>query len=129
MLRESEYLMKKFAYWWANKNRISIVEGLGPYPAVADATEIGWFENTDGGFGPRHPLTDGIEILSSVALGDVDADGLLDLVGSSLPDDLIFQVPGAARGFGSFEILATDAPQVSDVIVADLDGANGVVSG
>ena len=44
MSREAEHLMRKFAFWWANKNRIAIVEGLSLYPAVADATEIGWFD-------------------------------------------------------------------------------------
>ena len=36
--------MTKFSWWRGQRNRISVVEGGGPYPAPADATEPGWSE-------------------------------------------------------------------------------------
>lgn len=88
--------------------------------------EIGWFENSPGGFSTRHALTDGLAIISSMALGDVDGDGHLDLLGSSFDDSSVFLFAGnVGNAFGPLEVLNDTLSEVSDVIAADLDGVNG----
>ena len=109
-------------------------------PDVLSASErddkIAWYENEVGesgtgedGFGAQQVITTDAEEAQSVAVGDLDGDGDLDVLSASERDNKVAwhenQVgeSGADEdGFGDQQVITTEAGEAQSVAVGDVDG-------
>ena len=88
--------------------------------------EIAWYENLDGEgtFGPELVITDQADSAFSVLAADMDGDGDLDVLSTSLADDTIawYENLDGQRTFGPRIAIATTALDPVSVSAADVDG-------
>jgi uncharacterized small protein (DUF1192 family) len=94
--------------------------------------KIAWYENQIGengadadGFGAQQVITTNAERAWSVAVGDLDGDGDLDVLSASQFDDKIAWYEnevGESGAFGEQQVISTSADDPRSVSVGDLDG-------
>ncbi len=88
--------------------------------------KIAWYENMDGGgtFGPQRIITTELNALPSVFAADLDGDGDMDVLSSSLFDSKIawYENTDGLGTFGPQQTITTNAAGARSVFSADLDG-------
>ena len=106
------------------------VDGDGDLDVIASslATDgIEWFENVDGGgsFGPAQIVTNSTSQVAWVGAADVDADGDLDVLSASVPDDEVawYENDGSPGGLGDWtkRSISTATDGAISVAAADID--------
>ena len=94
--------------------------------AFNSASDISWWENTagDGSAWSRRNIVADISGASSVAAADMDGDGDLDVVGSSLEGDMVAWWQNTARDGSAWSRHAVDGgfDEAQDVAAVDVDG-------
>ncbi|RED45517.1 putative secreted protein (Por secretion system target) [Winogradskyella eximia] len=94
--------------------------------ASRNDNKIAWYENIDGlaTFGTQQIITSNAEGALAVRSSDVDGDGDLDVFSASLDDNKIawYENMDGQGAFGIQQIISTNADQVRDVSVSDIDG-------
>ncbi len=88
--------------------------------------KVAWYENTDGlgTFGSQQVISTLAIIPSSVFAADLDADGDIDVLSSSIGDDKIawYENTDGLGNFGSQQVITTLADVAYAVFATDLDG-------
>ena len=94
--------------------------------AAFDADDIAWWENTagDGTAWTEHAVDSDFDGARSVAAGDIDGDGDLDILGAAFEaDDIVWWENTAGNGTAWTEhTIDDDFLEASSVAAADLDG-------
>ena len=105
------------------------VDGDGDLDALSASSnddKIAWYENeaSDGSVFSAHTVTTSAAGAQTVAVGDVDGDGDLDVLSASNLDDKIAWYENTAGDGSVFtdHTITTAADSTSSVAVADLDG-------
>lgn len=73
-------------------------------------------------FGPRITVEDSLLLPVTVASGDIDGDGLVDLVAAGATDPNLTWWQSLGNGTFSQHVIATGVADIVDVHIADLDG-------
>ncbi|HMQ48964.1 MAG TPA: T9SS type A sorting domain-containing protein [Saprospiraceae bacterium] len=88
--------------------------------------KIRWYENTNGqgSFGPQHIITALAKGAETIQAADVDGDGDLDVLSSSVNDEKIawYRNQDGNGSFGPQQIISSRVREGKAVDVADLDG-------
>ena len=86
--------------------------------------KIVWYENLNGqgSFGSQHLITTNIDYTSSLFAKDIDNDGDMDLVSTSIFDDKVAWYENLNYGFSSQHAINSDATHAEDAFLTDLDG-------
>jgi PKD repeat protein len=105
------------------------VDGDGDLDVVAASDtddRISWYSNTDGDgtFGPEQLISEFAAGASSVFVADLDGDGDLDVLSSSIDDSKIawYENLDGLGTFGVQRLLMNDEQGAHSVYAADLDG-------
>jgi len=92
---------------------------------AASGNNIAWCENTDGlgTFATQQIISNDVIQPSSVYATDIDGDGDLDVISSSIQDNKIawYENTDGLGTFGSQQIISTNANQARYVATADFD--------
>lgn len=90
------------------------------------ASEIAWYENSDGrgNFGARQVITGQTRGAMAVFAADLDGDGDADVLSASWYDDEIawYENSDGQGTFGPQQVISTNSRNAADVYAADLDG-------
>ena len=107
------------------------IDGDGDLDVLSANTlddKITWQENSDGlgTFGEMKTIASSLNDSRSVAAGDIDGDGDLDVVAASFVNDRIvwYQNSDGKGEFGLEQVISADANGVFKVDIADIDGDN-----
>ncbi|WP_178988172.1 T9SS type A sorting domain-containing protein [Winogradskyella schleiferi] len=88
--------------------------------------KVSWFENTDGlgSFGVEQIITTNVDLPRSVYVTDIDGDGDLDVLSSSVFDDKIawYENTDGLGTFGVQQVIINVAYGASSVFSSDIDG-------
>ncbi len=105
------------------------IDGDGDLDLVSTSfnnDRVAWFENTDGlgTFGAGQVISNSGEWPSSVEVADLDGDGDLDVLVTSLLDDTVawFENTDGAGSFGPEQVISNAADFARSVTTADVDG-------
>ncbi|MDC8000389.1 T9SS type A sorting domain-containing protein [Aequorivita todarodis] len=139
------------AYWIENMNGIGsfgtrhVINNAGAYlnvviPADADGDgdmdafsaspfdkEVAWYENLDGlgNFGPKSTITDTLENAWTVFAADLDNDGDMDVLATSVEtfggEIVWFENLDGQGNFSSKKIISTEVQSPRSVLAADID--------
>ena len=105
----------------------SDVENDGDQDVIAGFNEVGkgkisWFENVDGTNGFEQHVIDAQVFPSEVRAGDMDGDGVDDLIASTANRIVWYKNLTDAKGYGEQQVIADEVSEATSVAVADLDG-------
>ena len=115
---------------WALSVLAADIDGDGDQDvlsASASDDTVAWYENSDGrgSFGPRRVISDLADVATSVFAADIDGDGDLDVLSTSIDDDKIAWYENT-NGLGSFDhrefVLSLSSDRAWCVTAADFDG-------
>lgn len=85
-----------------------------------------WFENTNGlgSFSIEHTISTNVDSPGNAYPSDIDNDGDLDVLSTSLLDDKIawYENLDGLGNFGVQQIITTNTDQPASIVTADLDG-------
>jgi len=88
--------------------------------------KIAWYQNNDGlgHFGPQQVITAPADGATSVFAADLDGDGDADVLSASSNDNKIawYDNIDGLGGFGTQQVITTDAVNARSVFAKDLDG-------
>lgn len=97
------------------------------FSASPGDNEIAWFENLDGlgNFGPKSTITDTLENAWTVFAADLDNDGDIDVLATSVEtfggEIVWFENLDGQGNFSSKKIISTEVQSPRSVIAADID--------
>ena len=104
------------------------IDNDGDMDIILDAASgniIAWCENTDGqgSFGAMQTISTDVSQPSSVFLVDIDNDGDLDAISSSIQDDKVawYENTDGQGSFGAQQIISTTANEARFAVSCDLD--------
>lgn len=87
---------------------------------------LAWFENTDGKgtYGPMRLITTETDLVQTVYLTDIDGDGDMDVLSSSMRDNKViwFENTDGKGSFGPMKMITSEASWAYSVYAADMDG-------
>ncbi len=113
----------------ANTVYATDVDGDGDFDVLSTSyfdDKIAWYENMDGAgnFGLQQIITTSADNPSSVYADDLDGDGDMDILSSSILDDKIawYENMDGLGNFGPQNTISTDVNGANSVHAADLDG-------
>ena len=101
-----------FARSWAAIIVSLVLVALGMRPALA----------VDPDFGIRHNFGTGVEITQSVAVGDIDGDGDLDIVTGNVYQQNLVYLNDGAGDFAGTRNFGTGSDNTYSVAMGDMDG-------
>ena len=116
------------------------IDGDGDLDVLFDAStgnEVAWCENTNGqgSFGEKKIIVEGYDIIhqpSSVSVADIDGDGYLDVLATSIRDDKVswYKNLDGKGNFGTQQIVSDNAIEARSAVAADFnnDGTLDVVA-
>ncbi|MCA9138357.1 MAG: VCBS repeat-containing protein, partial [Planctomycetales bacterium] len=106
-----------------NDGDLDVVIGRYSSQDIGGGSRIDWFENADGELFRRHPIENNLARVSSIDSADIDGDGDLDLVASSIDDDTItwFENTDGQGSFGPQRTIWQGADFALSVDTGDID--------
>ena len=109
--------------------QVGDVDGDGNLDVVSASyvdSKIAWYRNTDGKgtFGSNIVIATTASGAQSIAVGDVNNDGFIDVVSASRLDNKIawYQNTDGKGNFGTENVVTTNAVGAYDVTIADVNG-------